>query len=71
MRASENPERIDQAWVYSNLFFQSGWESGELVTVYFEKNKAWKVSGYFIGDPDTSPSLPEAKSEPGPTARTR
>ena len=61
MRASENPERIDQAWVYSNLVFQSGWNSSELVTVYFEKNKEWKVSGYFIGDPDTLPKPPEEK----------
>ena len=63
MKASENPERIDQAWVYSNLVFQSGWNSSELVIVYFEKGKEWKVSGYFIGDPETLPKPPEAAKE--------
>jgi hypothetical protein len=66
MRASENPERIDQAWIYSNLVFQSGWESGELVIVYFEKNKDWKVSHYFIGNPETFLKPPEAEKETKP-----
>jgi Protein of unknown function (DUF4019) len=65
MRASENPERIDQAWVYSNLVFQNGRNSGELVVVYFEKGKEWKVSGYYIGDPDTLPKAPVVEKQAG------
>jgi Protein of unknown function (DUF4019) len=61
MRATENPERLNQAWIYSNLEFQSGWNRAELVIIYFEKAKEWKVSGYFIGEPESLPKPPEAE----------
>lgn len=63
MKATEDPERIDQAWVYSDLRFMTGLSPGELTVVFFEKGKEWKVSAYFIGDPDTFPKPPAEEKE--------
>ena len=66
MVATEVPERVDQAWIYSELRFASGESCSELAIVYFENGTEWKVSGYFLGNPESFPKPKPA--EKGPTA---
>ena len=69
MRATEDPRRVDQAWVYSDLRTSSGESCGELAIVFFERGKEWKVSGYFIGDPATFPKLPAGEKDARPAEK--
>ena len=70
MRASENPKRIDQAWIYSDIQFVSGEGQAELVIVFFERSKDWRHSGYFMGSEETLPKPPaEKKDEPKPAEK--
>ena len=55
MVATESPDRIDQAWIYSVLRFTSDESCSELAIVYLENGTEWKVSAYFIGNPENFP----------------
>jgi hypothetical protein len=64
MVAVEYPGRIDQAWIYNNVQFTSGETCCELAIVYLENGTRWKVSGYFIGNPDEFPKPKAADRGP-------
>jgi hypothetical protein len=69
LRGSEDPEKLDEAWVYSDLKSTSGLTTNELAIVTLEKGKDWKVSAYFIGDPDNFPKPLEDDDPPKPAEK--
>jgi len=69
MKPGENPQRIDHAWVYSDVLFETGEARGELVVVYLERGKDWRVAGYFVGEPETFPKPPAGEKQEKPAEK--
>jgi Protein of unknown function (DUF4019) len=62
-KATGDPERINQVWVYSDLWSTAGVSCGELAIVTLEKGKEWRVAAYYIGDPGLFPRSPVEEKE--------
>ncbi len=63
LRSLGAPGVLDQAWIYSNVRFESREPCPELTVVFIEEGR-WRMSAYFVGDPSTFPK-PSPAPKPG------